>query len=176
MSRSYELLPIGDNAPEEVNAVIEIPRGSSNKYEYDREHGIFRLDRPLYSPLFYPFDYGWIAGTMSADGDPLDVLVIGSHPTFCGCGVTCRPLGVLLMRAEKGADEKILARVAHDPRYSGVRTLGHLPTHVLREVEHFFDVYKTLEKKPVAIGEWKDVDVAQQMIENCRLIRNPGEG
>jgi inorganic pyrophosphatase len=80
------------------------------------------------------------------------------------------------MRDEKGADEKILARVAHDPRYSGVRTLAHLPTHVLREVEHFFDVYKTLEKKPVAIGEWKDVDVAQQMIENCRLIRNPGEG
>jgi inorganic pyrophosphatase len=126
----YTRLPIGDDAPDEVNAVIEIPRGSSNKYEYDRELGVFKLDRTLYSPLFYPFDYGWIAGTMSADGDALDVLVIGSHPTFTGCVVTCRPLGVLMMRDEKGADEKILARVVHDPRYHGVHRLGHVPEHI----------------------------------------------
>ncbi len=78
------ICPSGDDAPEEVNAVVEIPRGSSNKYEYDSKMGLFKRDRPLYSPLFYPFDYGWIAGTLSADGDPLDVLVIGSHPTFPG--------------------------------------------------------------------------------------------
>jgi inorganic pyrophosphatase len=170
----YLHLPIGDDAPEEVNAVIEIPRGSSNKYEYDHELGVFKLDRTLYSPLFYPFDYGWIAGTMSADGDPLDVLVIGSHPTFTGCVVTCRPLGVLMMRDEKGADEKILPRVAHDPRYHGVRRLGHVPEHILREVEHFFQVYKTLEKKVVQIGEWQDVEEAQEMINHCRMVRHPG--
>jgi inorganic pyrophosphatase len=175
MKTPYDLLPIGDNAPDEVNAVIEIPRGSSNKYEYDHDLGIFKLDRPLYSPLFYPFDYGWIAGTMSADGDPLDVLVIGSHPTFCGCVVTCRPLGVLMMRDEKGADEKILARVAHDPRFHGVRKLSQVSEHILREVEHFFDVYKTLEKKEVQIGEWKDVEAAREMINTCRMIANPDE-
>lgn len=170
----YLHLPVGDDAPEEVNAVIEIPRGSSNKYEYDHQLGVFRLDRTLYSPLYYPFDYGWIAGTMSADGDPLDVLVIGSHPTFTGCVVTCRPLGVLMMRDEKGADEKILARVVHDPRYHGVRRLGHVPEHILREIEHFFQVYKTLEKKIVQIGGWQDVEEAQEMINHCRMVRHPG--
>jgi inorganic pyrophosphatase len=170
----YLHLPIGDDAPEEVNAVIEIPRGSSNKYEYDHQLGVFKLDRTLYSPLFYPFDYGWIAGTMSADGDPLDVLVIGSHPTFTGCVVNCRPLGVLMMRDEKGADEKILARVAHDPRYHGVHRLGHVPEHILREIEHFFQVYKTLEKKIVQIGAWQDVEEAQEMINHCRMVRHPG--
>jgi inorganic pyrophosphatase len=164
-------LPIGDNAPDEVNAVIEIPRGSSNKYEYDPRYDVFRLDRPLYSPLFYPFDYGWIAGTLAADGDSLDVLVIGSHPTFPGCVVTCRPLGVLMMRDEKGPDEKILARVVHDPRFHGVRRLGHVSEHILREIEHFFEVYKTLEEKEVQIGEWRDVDVAQEMINRFRLGR-----
>ena len=168
----YRTLPIGDNAPEEVHAVIEIPRGSSNKYEYDKELGVFKLDRPLYSPLFYPFDYGWIAGTMSADGDPLDVLVIGSHPTFCGCVVTCCPLGVLMMRDEKGADEKILARVAHDPRFHGVRKLEDVAEHYLHEIEHFFNVYKTLEKKEVQIGEWMDAERAKEMINTCRLIHS----
>lgn len=169
----YRDLPIGAKAPEEVNAVIEIPRGSSNKYEYDSELGLFKLDRPLYSPLFYPFDYGWIAGTMSADGDPLDVLVIGSHPTFTGCVVNCRPLGVLMMRDEKGADEKILARVVHDPRFHGVRRLSHVSDHILKEVEHFFEVYKTLEEKAVHVDGWRDVEAAQEMINHCRLVRNP---
>ncbi len=166
----YHNLPIGDNAPEEVNAVIEIPRGSSNKYEYDQQLGVFKLDRPLYSPLFYPFDYGWIPGTLSADGDPLDVLVIASHPTFCGCLVSCRPLGVLLMRDEKGADEKILARVVHDPRYHGVRRLSHVSEHILKEIEHFFDVYKTLEEKEVTILGWQDVETAQQIITHSRAL------
>lgn len=169
----FRNVPTGANAPEEVNAVIEIPRGSSNKYEFDQEMGVFRLDRPLYSPLHYPFDYGWIAGTLSADGDPLDVLVIGSHPTFPGCVVNCRPLGVLMMRDEKGADEKILARVAHDPRYHGVRRLAHVPEHILKEIEHFFDVYKTLEEKEVQIGEWRDVEAAQELVMHCRLLRHP---
>jgi inorganic pyrophosphatase len=166
-------LPVGEKAPEEVTAVIEIPRGSSNKYEYDAEFNIFRLDRALYSPLFYPFDYGWIPGTMSADGDPLDVLVIGSHPTFPGCVVNCRPLGVLMMRDEKGADEKILARLVHDPRFHGVRRLDHVSEHILKEIEHFFNIYKDLEEKKVEISGWRDVEAAHEMINTCRLIKNP---
>jgi len=165
-------LPIGEKAPEEINAVIEIPRGSSNKYEYDKEYGVFRLDRPLYSPLFYPFDYGWVPETLSQDGDPLDVLVIGSYPTFPGCVVTCRPLGVLMMRDDKGPDEKVLARVSHDPRYHGVRRLAHVAEHVLREVEHFFQVYKTLEEKSVEIGEWRDVEAARELINQCRIPKD----
>lgn len=171
----YRTLPIGENAPEEINAVVEIPRGSSNKYEYDKDLGVFRLDRPLYSPLFYPFDYGWIPQTLASDGDPLDVLVIGSHPTFPGCVVTCRPLGVLLMRDDKGGDEKILARVSRDPRYHGVRRLAHISEHILREVEHFFEVYKTLEEKQVMIDGWRDVEVAQELITQFRLPE-PSEG
>jgi Inorganic pyrophosphatase len=170
----YRTLPIGENAPEELNAVIEIPRGSSNKYEYDKELGVFRLDRPLYSPLFYPFDYGWIPETLAQDGDPLDVLVISSHPTFTGCVVTCRPLGVLIMQDDKGPDEKILARVSHDPRYHGVRRLGHVAEHILKEIEHFFEVYKTLEEKQVQIGEWRDVEAAHEIINQCRLLREGG--
>ncbi len=165
----FRTLPIGDKAPEEINAVIEIPRGSSNKYEYDKELGVFRLDRPLYSPLFYPFDYGWIPETLSQDGDALDVLVIGSHPTFPGCVVTCRPLGVLMMTDDKGPDEKVLARVSHDPRYHGVRRLAHVAEHILREIEHFFQVYKTLEEKSVEIGEWRDVEAARELIMQSRV-------
>ncbi|GAB4462727.1 MAG: inorganic diphosphatase [Armatimonadaceae bacterium] len=172
----YRKLPIGEKAPEEVNAVVEIPRGSSNKYEYDEKLGVFRLDRPLYSPLFYPFDYGWIPETLAADGDPLDVLVIGSHPTFPGCLVTCRPIGVLLMRDDKGGDEKILARVSNDPRFHGVRRLGHISEHILREIEHFFDVYKTLEEKQVIVEGWRDVETAQEMIVQCRVPHVPEPG
>ncbi|MBC8134721.1 MAG: inorganic diphosphatase [Fibrella sp.] len=169
----FRTLPIGDKAPEEINAVIEIPRGSSNKYEYDKELGVFRLDRPMYSPLFYPFDYGWVPETLSQDGDALDVLVIGSHPTFPGCVVTCRPLGVLMMRDDKGPDEKVLARVSHDPRYHGVRRLSHVAEHVLREIEHFFQVYKTLEEKEVEIGEWRDVEAARELITQSRVRKEP---
>src|ERR1700681_4003500 len=99
---------IGSQAPEIVNAVIEIPQGSTNKYEVDAKTGVIRLDRVLYSPLFYPFDYGYIPGTHYLDGDPLDVLVLISHPTFPGCVVEASAIGVLKMSDEKGPDEKIL--------------------------------------------------------------------
>src|SRR5437762_11890639 len=99
----------GPKAPEIVHAVVEIPKGSSNKYEFDHELGAFRLDRALFSPLFYPYDYGWIPGTLAEDGDPVDVLMLLTYPTFPGCVVPARPLGALEMRDEKGPDVKILA-------------------------------------------------------------------
>src|SRR5437588_4587745 len=97
-------LPIGKDAPREVHAVIEIPMGSSNKYEYDLKLNVFVLDRVLFSPLYYPCDYGWVAGTLSEDGDPLDILVLGSHANYPGCVVLARPLGALMMRDEEGTD------------------------------------------------------------------------
>ncbi len=160
-------------------ALIEIPRGSRNKYEYDERLGRFRLDRVLYSPLHYPSDYGLILDTLSSDGDPLDVLVIVYEPTFTGCVVPIRPIGVLLMRDEKGIDEKVVAVPIGEPRLKEVQRLADLPAHVLREIEHFFTVYKDLEEKEVEVYGWADVEAAWKLIEEAqqrhRLARGRGQ-
>ena len=165
---SYLDVPIGDLAPRIVNMIVEIPQRSSNKYEYDHDLDIFKLDRTLYSPLYYPFDYGWICDTLAQDGDPLDILVITSQPTFPGCLIAARPLGVLMMRDEKGPDEKILSVAAADPRFSNIEHLSDLPTHILKEIVHFFDIYKELEEKETVVLGWQDVDTAHTTIEKFR--------
>jgi inorganic pyrophosphatase len=162
-------LPIGPHAPEVVHAIIEIPKGSSNKYEFDESLGAFRLDRVLFSPLFYPCDYGLIPQTRYLDGDPIDILVITSHPTFCGCVVEARPIGVLEMADEKGRDEKILAVAARDPRYAEWRSLSDLQPHTKKEIVHFFEVYKALEEKSVEVRGWQDAEEARRLIERCRI-------
>jgi inorganic pyrophosphatase len=159
--------PIGRDAPAEVHAIIEIPMGSSNKYEYDLKLEAFVLDRVLYSPLYYPCDYGWVAGTLSEDGDPLDILVIGSHPTFSGCVVHARPLGSLMMRDEEGTDYKILAVSSRDPRYAQTHVLDDLPEHSLKEIVHFFTVYKELEQKESEVLGWQDRETAYGIIREC---------
>jgi inorganic pyrophosphatase len=164
---SYHSVPIGDKVPHVVNMIVEIPQGSSNKYEYDHELEVFRLDRTLYSPLHYPFDYGWICQTMAEDGDPLDILVITSQPTFPGCLIAARPLGVLLMRDEKGPDEKILSVAAADPRFAKMEHLADLPAHILKEIVHFFDIYKELEEKETLVLGWQDAAMAYAVIEKC---------
>lgn len=168
MPMSLLQLPIGPIAPEIVNTVIEIPRGSTNKYEMDSELGVFKLDRVLYSPLFYPFDYGFIPQTHYLDGDPLDVLVLLSHPTFPGCVIEAAPIGVLYMSDEKGADEKILAVATKDPRFGYRRSIQQLNDHTLKEISHFFQVYKDLEDKSVDIKGWKDRDAAVELIQKYR--------
>jgi inorganic pyrophosphatase len=157
-------VPIGKHAPREVHAIIEIPKGSSNKYEYDLTLDQFVLDRVLFSPLYYPFDYGFIAGTLSGDGDPLDVLVLGSQPTFTGCVVMAKPLGGLQMRDEEGEDFKILAVSARDPRFNDWTDLSHIPEHYLREITHFFAVYKELEEKETEVLGWHDRDASHRII------------
>ena len=157
-------IPIGRDAPREVHAIIEIPKGSSNKYEYDLQLNTFVLDRVLFSPLYYPFDYGFIAGTLSGDGDPLDVLVLGSQPTFTGCVVLARPLGGLQMRDEEGEDFKILAVSARDPRFNDCMDLSDIAEHYLREITHFFAVYKELEEKETEVLGWQDRASAYQVI------------
>ncbi len=159
---------IGSKAPEVFNTVIEIPRGSTNKYEVDQETGLIHLDRVLYSPLFYPFDYGYIPETLYLDGDPLDVLVLITHPTFPGCVIEVSAIGVLKMSDEKGPDEKILAVAKKDPRYGYRETLDQLNEHTLKELQHFFEVYKQLEEKSVEIEGWHGPELALELIRQDR--------
>jgi inorganic pyrophosphatase len=163
-------LPIGPDAPEIVNVVVEIPKGSSNKVEFKTELNAFVVDRVLFSPLYYPTEYGFVAGTLSDDGDPLDILVFTTQPTFTGCVLVARPLGVLHMIDEEGEDTKILAVHARDPRYSGVLNLMEVGEHRMKEIEHFFRVYKDLESKPVEVTGWNDdAAKARDLIQECHL-------
>jgi inorganic pyrophosphatase len=162
---------IGSKAPSIVNTIIEIPRGSTNKYEVDAATGLIKLDRVLYSPLFYPFDYGYIPETLYLDGDPLDVLVLLSHPTFPGCLVQAKPIGVLEMSDEKGSDEKILCVATKDPRYGYRDTIDTVNPHTLKEITHFFEVYKHLEDKQVDVKEWSGKEHALTLIEQYRTDR-----
>jgi inorganic pyrophosphatase len=159
-----------------VEATIEIPRGSRNKYEYDHERGVFRLDRVLYSSVHYPTDYGFLAGTLSGDGDPLDVLVVVDEPTFPGCHLRVRPVGTLTMSDEKGIDEKILAVPLDDPRFSTISDLSDLPAHWPREISAFFRTYKELQGVQTEVREWFHAEEAWQIIEECqRRFERAGE-
>ncbi len=151
-----------------VEAVIEIPRGSRNKYEIDKRTGVIRLDRVLYSSVHYPADYGFIPYTLAQDGDPLDILVLVEEPTFPGCHVVARPIGVLRMRDEKGPDDKIIAVPAADPRFAHVTELEHVSEHWQREIETFFMTYKTLEDRTVETGGWEGREAAWELIEATR--------
>ncbi len=153
---------------ESFNCIVEIPKGSRNKYEFDHATGSIRLDRVLYSSVHYPTDYGFIPDTLSADGDPLDALVIVQEPTFPGCIIPARPIGLLDMEDDKGDDEKVLAVPLGDPRYENVRALGDISPHWLREIENFFRTYKTLEDRLTNVRGWQDADAAWAMIERCR--------
>src|ERR1700682_2880182 len=127
--------------------IVEIPRNTSNKYEYDNDLGVFRLDRALYSPMHYPGDYGFIPGTLSDDGDPLDVLVPVDEPSFPGVLIAVRPVGLLEMVDQEQQDQKILAVPKRNPRFDQVHTIDQVFPHTLREIEHFFAIYKELEAK-----------------------------
>jgi len=152
-----------------VDVLVEIPRGSRQKYELDKKTGRLRLDRVLFSSVHYPADYGFIVDTLGGDGDPLDALVVVEEPTFPGCILPARPIGTLGMRDEKGDDEKILAVPAGDPRFAEVRDLKDLSQHWLREIENFFATYKELEdKRPPKISGWHGASVARRLIAKAR--------
>lgn len=157
-------IPVGDGAPEIVTMIVEVPKDSANKYEYDPTTGTFRLDRVLYSPLHYPGDYGFVPSTLAEDGDPLDILVLMGQPSFPGCLLEARALGFLEMTDEKGPDQKVLAVPLHDPRYDGYRSLADVHPHRLREIEHFFAIYKDLEGKPVTVDGWRDAPEAVSLV------------
>jgi inorganic pyrophosphatase len=150
-----------------IEVWIEIPRGSRNKYEYDPTTGRIRLDRVLFSSVHYPAEYGFIPESCAPDGDPLDALVLTNEPTFPGCVIPARPVGVLDMRDESGLDQKILAVPTGDPRFDDIRNLGDLQPHWLAEIENFFATYKTLEGTTTEVRGWLDAEAAWRIIEEC---------
>jgi inorganic pyrophosphatase len=157
-----------DEFPEVIEVVVEIPRGSRNKYEFDEQASVFRLDRVLSSAVFYNFDYGFIEGTRADDGDHTDALLIIDEPTFTGCHVWARPIGVLEMRDEKGADYKVLCVAEADPNQAHIERLEQMRPHRLVEIEHFFETYKLLEDKTVEVLGWRERDRAHEILRNDR--------
>ena len=163
MKRTWEVTKLSNTFT--VDALIEIPKGSQNKYEFDKEAGVFRLDRVLYSPFHYPTEYGYIENTLAEDGDPLDVLVLTTIPTFPGCVIETRVIGVLIMADDKGQDEKLLGVPTKDPRFKEVQSLADVAPHILKEIAHFFQVYKDLENKVTKIEGWKGLEEAARILE-----------
>jgi inorganic pyrophosphatase len=161
---NYLELPLGEKSPEVINAVIEIPLEGINKYEYDKKLHVFRLDRNLYSPVHYPGDYGFIPSTLSDDGDPLDVLVLVDAASFPGCVMEVRPIGILEMLDQGVLDEKVLAVGKGNPRYNDVWNYSEIYPHMLKEITHFFSIYKDLEGKRVEIQGWQNASFARTKV------------
>ena len=160
----HDLSP-GMHPPDQVTAIIEIPAKSRNKYELCKDTGLLRLDRVLYSAVHYPGDYGFIPRTLHEDGDPLDVLVRIGEPTFPGCQIDVRPVGVLRMLDLGDPDDKILAVPINDPLHREYFDIADLPQHYLREIEHFFAIYKDLEGKRMEVLGWEKSEYAMQVIQ-----------
>lgn len=159
----HELEP-GLNPPHTMRAVVEIPRGSRNKYELDKKTGMYRLDRVLYSAVHYPGDYGFFPQSYAEDDDPLDALVMVTVPTFPGCVIDVRPIGLFRMKDRDEMDEKILCVPSNDPLYDDYADIGDVARHFLKEVEHFFSVYKDLEGARVTPLGWEDAAAARSVI------------
>ena len=158
---------------ETIEFFVEVPMGSRNKYEWDFARQTFVLDRMLFTAVRYPGDYGFIPETLALDGDHLDVVCILGEPTFPGCTIQARVLGMLDMSDDKGPDEKILAVADHDPRWRELRELEDVPQHLLAEIAHFFEIYKDLEQKLVDVRGWRNRQAALEIIDQARQ-RYPG--
>jgi len=172
MLNLFKDLSSGPNPPQEINVVVDIPRGSSNKYEYNEEQGYTELDRVLYSPMFFPFEYGFIPQTASDDGDSLDVVLLTTFPTFPGCLIKARPIGFLLMKDEAGVDNKIIAVPLDkvDPRFKEIKDIKDVPEHLKKEIQTFFEDYKKLEKdkyEHVKIGGFEGKAKAEEIIKKA---------
>jgi len=154
--------------PNKFNLVIENTKGSTNKVEYDKEKGVFKLDRVLFSPVFWPFEYGFIPRTWYDDEDPIDVVLLTTYPTFPGCLIEARPIGILIMEDEKGLDTKIIAVPVEDPRFNEIEDIKDLDEHKLKEIKEFFETYKRLEPgKFVRVKGWEGRKKAEKEIERA---------
>lgn len=171
MPNRYMQIPPGpdpERLPGIINMIVEIPRGRRSKFEVDKEHGLIKLDRYLYASAMYPGDYGFCPRTLAEDGDPLDVLVMVNEPTFSGCLIECRPLGLFKMTDRGENDFKVLAVPNTDPIFAEHKNLWRVPSHYLREVEYFFATYKELEgANMVKTQGWHDADAAHDEIMSC---------
>ncbi|MGB3201280.1 MAG: inorganic diphosphatase [Nodosilinea sp.] len=150
-----------------INVLVEITGGSKNKYEFDKALNAFILDRVLFSSVKYPYDYGFVPNTLADDGDPLDGMVLMDEPTFPGCVIAARPIGMLEMIDGGDRDEKILCVPAEDPRYANVKSLDDVAPHRLDEIAEFFRSYKNLEKKVTEILGWQNVDKVAALVDQC---------
>lgn len=158
-------IPLGTDVPHLCNAIIEVPRGCNNKYELDKKTGAIFLDRALHSPFHYPADYGFFPHTLCDDGDPLDVLVLIKEPSFPGIVIPVRPIGYMMMKDEKGEDEKVLAVADGDPEYANINDISDLPENTMQSIGHFFAEYKRNEKGKFAeIGGWYGQQEAKDLI------------
>ena len=158
----------------DVEVIIEIPKGSRNKYEADHGTGDLWLDRMLFTATMYPTDYGFFPRTLGEDGDPLDAMVLLDEPTFPGCHIRARPIGVFWMSDEKGPDAKVLTVPSTDPRWADIADIGDLPSHLLDEIAHFFEVYKALEPdKGTDISEWQGRPEAERTITEAKERYRP---
>lgn len=156
----YANVPAGTHLPEVVNAIVEIPKGRRSKFEVDKDTGLMRLDRYLYSSSHYPGDYGFIPQTLAEDGDNLDILVMVNEPTFSGCLIQTRVVGLFQMTDRGQHDYKVLGVPSSDPLFHEIRELDDVPAHYLREVEHFFATYKQLEGVTTEVRGWESAAVA----------------
>ena len=160
-------LPVGENPRKEVYCLVEIPKGCTNKYEFDKKHGVLKLDRVLYEAVFYPTEYGIIPQTLNReDGDPLDIMVLSSFPTFPGCVISARPIGALRMIDSGEEDNKIIAVPADDPRFEEVKELDDLSNHAKKEIKNFWENYAELQPdKKIKIVGWSGKAKAHQLIK-----------
>ncbi len=170
MKNLWHDIPYGKT--EALNVIVEIPMLSRVKYELDKDTGLIKYDRVLYSPMHYPANYGFVPQTLWDDGDPLDVLVLGQEPLVPGCLVEARPIGVLDMEDGGEGDAKVLAVPVSDPRWKNTKDLSDLEPHILDEIKHFFTVYKDLQKKVVKVGEWRGKDSAIADVEKSISLYN----
>ena len=163
-------LETGPATPNVVYAVIESPKGTENKYEYDVKKKAMVLDRVLYSAVHFPGDYGFLPRTIDEDGDPLDILVLVTAPTFPGCIMKARPVGLLRMLDGDKTDDKILAVPTDDPRNTEYEDLDSLPEHILKEIAYLFETYKVLEGKNVKVLGWEKSEAAKKVIKRCQEL------
>ena len=158
-----------------ITVMIEVPKGARNKYEFDHERNYLKLDRMLFSSVHYPSDYGFVLDTLGEDDDPLDALVLVGEPTFPGCHIDVKPIGVFKMRDEKGPDAKLLCVPLSDPTWNHLNALADVPPHLLKEIEHFFKIYKELEKKKTGIEGWADKDEALRILDDAQKRHRTGK-
>lgn len=165
----FHKIPAGVNPPYEVNCLVEIPKGSTNKYEYDHHSGYFRLDRVLYEAVYYPTEYGIIPQTWNEkDKDPLDIMVFSTFSTFPGCVLKCRPIGVIRINDSGEQDDKIIAVPIDDPRFSQIKKLKDLSPHVKKEIENFWENYAELQpNKKIRIEGWGEKKAALELIKKA---------
>lgn len=171
----FHRVPAGNRVPSDINCLVEIPKGQTNKFEYIKEYGAFFLDRVLYESVFFPTEYGIVPQSWNEeDEDPLDIMVLSTFPTFPGCVISCRPIGVVRLIDSGEEDNKIVAVPRNDPRFDDIKELTDLPSHFKKEIENFWENYSELEpEKKIKVEGWSGKEKAHEMIE--KAVKNYGK-